>query len=38
VNKEISLRFHMEVFNLEKFNNAVGREKYCVEVSKRIAA
>jgi hypothetical protein len=36
-NKQGSHKFHMERFNLKKFNEIEGKEKYCVEVSNRFA-
>jgi hypothetical protein len=38
VNKQRSRRFHMERFNLKKFNNVKGKEQFRVEVSNRFAA
>jgi hypothetical protein len=38
VNKQRSLRFHIERFNLKKLNEVGGKEKYCVEISNRFAA
>jgi hypothetical protein len=38
VNKQGSHKFHMERFNLKKFNEVEGKEKYRVEVSNRFAA
>jgi hypothetical protein len=38
VNKQRSLRFHMEWFNLKKLNQIEGKEQYRVEVSNRFAA
>jgi hypothetical protein len=38
VNKPTSHRFHMERFNLKKFNDAEDKEQFCVEVSNRFAA
>jgi hypothetical protein len=38
VNKQRSQRFHMERFNLKKFNEVEGKEQFCVEVSNRFAA
>jgi hypothetical protein len=38
VNKQRSHRFHMDRFNLKKLNKVEGRERYCSEVSNRLAA
>jgi hypothetical protein len=38
MNKQISLRFHMERFNVKKFNEVDYKEQYRVEVSNRYAA
>jgi hypothetical protein len=38
VNKQRSYRFHMERFNLKKFNEVEGKEQFRVEVSNRFAA
>jgi hypothetical protein len=38
LNKQISHRFNMEMFNLKKLNKVNGKEKYCVEVSNKFAA
>jgi hypothetical protein len=35
VNKQRSHRFHTETFNLKKFNEVEGKEKYRIEVSNR---
>jgi hypothetical protein len=38
VNKQMSHRFHTEMFNLKKSNEIYGKEKCHVEVSNRFAA
>jgi hypothetical protein len=38
MNKQRSHRFHMEIFNLKKLNEAEGKEMYRAEVSNRFAA
>jgi hypothetical protein len=38
VNKEISHRFHIEMFNAKKLNDVEGKEQFHVEVSNRFAA
>jgi hypothetical protein len=38
VNKQKSLRFYMERFNLKKLNELEGKEQYRVEISNRFAA
>jgi hypothetical protein len=38
VNKQRSLRFNMERFNLKKLNDIEGKEQYRVEVSNGFAA
>jgi hypothetical protein len=38
MNKQISHRFHTEMFNLKKLNEVDGKKKYHVEVSNRFAA
>jgi hypothetical protein len=38
VNKQISHRFHTDLFSLEKLNEVEGKEKYRVEISNRFAA
>jgi hypothetical protein len=38
VNKQISHRFHMMMFNLKELKEVQGKKKYCVEVSNRFAA
>jgi hypothetical protein len=37
-NKQGPHKFHMERFNLKKFSEVEGKEKYRVEVSNRFAA
>jgi hypothetical protein len=37
VNKQRSLRFHKERFNLKKLNEVEGKEQFPVEVSNRFA-
>jgi hypothetical protein len=38
VNKQRSHRFHIESFNLKKFEEVEGKEQYRVEVSNKFAA
>jgi hypothetical protein len=38
LSKQTTHRVHMERFNLEKFCEVEGKERYCVEISNRVAA
>jgi hypothetical protein len=38
VSKQSTYRFHMERFNLKKFNETENKEQYCVKISNSFTA